>query len=75
MALWVTYKIFIWQGAHVKHSLTQIIKGINFHQSSFINFSVCNLEWLKDEDEWLSDSHVTLSLLWVSPFGFGVSSI
>lgn len=63
MISWVTYKSFIQQGAQVKHSPTLIVKSVNFHQSDFVKFSKHDLERLKDNNKWLSDSHVMLSLL------------
>jgi hypothetical protein len=41
------------------------VKGIKFKDNSFGSFSLHDLDRLKNDDRWLSDSHVTLTLLWV----------
>jgi hypothetical protein len=47
---------------HVQCSLTRKVKAVNFHTGNFGSFSFQDLERLKDDDKWLSDSHVTLGL-------------
>lgn len=64
-AVWVTYESLIWQVTHVECSLSRVVKGIKFHQANLGRFSICDLERLKEDDKWLSDSHVTLGLQWV----------
>ena len=40
-----------------------MIKSINFKLPLFSSFSSVDLERLKDDKKWLSDTHVTFALL------------
>jgi hypothetical protein len=42
---------------------------VNINLPLFVNFSPNDLERLKNDERWLSDAHLTLSLLYV-PFYF-----
>jgi len=59
-------------GAQKRSSATLKVKGVNFRLPNFESFSLLDLERLKEEKRWLSDSHVTLSLLLVLFFIFSV---
>jgi hypothetical protein len=48
-----------------KIQVTRIVRSIKFSLPNFANFVPVNLERLKDKEKWLSDAHVTLSLLFV----------
>jgi len=39
------------------------VKGLNIGLQKFQSFSLKDLEFLKDDHQWLTDSHVTLGLL------------
>ena len=50
-----------------------IVKGIKFCDPKFLSFLLSGLERMKDTNKWLSDSHVTFSLMFV--LSFFVSSL
>jgi hypothetical protein len=50
-------------------STTPKVMGIKLLPAGFGNISSLDLERLKKDDKWLSDNHVTISLMWV-PFSF-----
>ena len=41
---------------------------VKFVVPNFVNFSSVDLEWLKNDNKWLLDLHITLVLLWVNFF-------
>jgi len=52
--------------AHISFSSpARIVKAINFRVSAIPTFYPRDLERLKDTNKWLSDSHVTFSLVFV----------
>jgi len=51
------------------HSVNRIVTWVDFKPAHFPKFSPTDLERLKDDGRWLSDSHVTLCLRLV-PFPF-----
>lgn len=50
------------------------VKGLNICRPNFQSFSSADLERLQDNKEWLTDSHVTLALLFV-PIFFSVLNL
>jgi len=50
---------------YTKDSTSRIVDAIKFLPPNFANFATLDLERLKDEDKWLSDSHVTLGIQFV----------
>ena len=46
-------------------SSNRIVKGIRFSRSKFPTFSCCDVERMKADDTWLSDSHVSFTLMFV----------
>jgi hypothetical protein len=60
--------------SHIKFSSTGIVKSVRICPPNFQSFSLSDLERLKNDKKWLSDSHLTLSLLFVLfPFVYFVS--
>lgn len=55
----------IFSKTQIKCSSISNIKSIQLKLPQFSNFSLLDLKRLKKDDEWLSDSHVTLALLFV----------
>jgi hypothetical protein len=51
---------------NIVYSATRLLKCVNFKLPLFPNFPLVDLERLKNDRRWLSDSHVTLGLLLVS---------
>ncbi len=51
---------------NIVYSSTRLLKCVNFKLPLFPNFPLVDLERLKNDGRWLSDSHVTLGLLLVS---------
>ena len=47
-------------------SSTGTVTGVRIKGSNFSNFSALDLERLKNDGNWLSDSHVTLILLFIA---------
>jgi hypothetical protein len=62
LPLWATYASFIGSAAHIKSSSTPAVTGVKFRQANLGSFSISDLKRLKDNDNWLSDSHVSLGL-------------
>ena len=54
--------------ADIHYSSTRCVKGIRFRLPNFGHFQLIDLDRLKNDREWLSDAHVTLSLLYVIIF-------
>lgn len=52
----------------IRYSASQIVMSVKFKQPHFSKFSQVDLDRLKNDNQWLSDSHVTLGLLWVPIF-------
>ena len=52
----------------MEYSLSRVVKSVKFVIPSFETFSQQDLARLKHDYEWLSDSHITLSLLFVYLF-------
>ena len=50
---------------NIVYSPNRILKCINFKLPLFPNFSAVDLERLKNNERWLSDTHVTMALLCV----------
>jgi hypothetical protein len=50
---------------NIVYSANRIIKCIYFKLPLFPNFPLVDLQRLKNNDRWLSDTHLTLALLWV----------
>jgi hypothetical protein len=50
---------------NIVYSANRVIKGINFKLPLYPNFPAVDLQRLKYDERWLSDSHVTLGLLLV----------
>ena len=50
---------------YIKYSSHRTVKSIKLCLPNFESFSLQDLERLKDDNKWLSDSHVTLILLFV----------
>ena len=59
--------------AHIQNSSTRIVKSVKFLLPNFGHFQLIDLERLKNDEEWLSDAHVTLSLLCVFYLFYSVS--
>jgi hypothetical protein len=57
----------------IKYSSKPIIKYISFRAPNVQSFSPSDLDRLKNEEKWLSDSHITFALQYV-PFFFSVIS-
>jgi hypothetical protein len=69
---WVTGKSLFGHFTYIKFSSPSAVKSVTLCPPKFQSFSLEDLERLKDDRKWLSDSHVTLILLLVS-FSFGIS--
>lgn len=52
----------------MKYSSCRIVKNVKIGLKNFSDFSAKDLDRLKNNDKWLSDSHVTLALLSVYLF-------
>lgn len=52
----------------MEYSPSRVLKGVKFVIPGFESFSERDLARLKQDYEWLSDSHITLSLLFVCLF-------
>ena len=61
-------KYFILSYIYIIFRSIPTIKIVKFVIPNFVNFSSGDLEWLKNDNRWLSDSHITLTLLWVHFF-------
>ena len=64
-------KIIYIDFSNVRKSLTPIVKCVNICPSLFQSFSAKDLQRLKNNDKWLTDSHITFGLLLV-PIFFGI---
>ena len=53
---------------------TRSVKSVNIRLQNFQAFSLYDLESLKDKKAWLTDSHVTLALLYV-PLSFSAVNL
>lgn len=56
--------------SNIRKSITPVVKGVNIRPPMFQSFSLTDLERLKSNDKWLTDSHVTFGLLYVPIFFF-----
>jgi len=61
----VTQKPLVFHFPHIECRSTLIVKCVNFRLPNFQSFSTSDLTRLKNNNEWLSDSHVTFSLQYV----------
>ena len=50
---------------NIVYSATRLLKSVNFKLPLFPNFPLVDLERLKHDERWLSDSHITLGLMLV----------
>lgn len=69
---WAQQRSLVGYFIHIKCSTHRIVKGVKLCLPNFEAFSLQDLERLKNSNKWLSDSHVTLVLLFV-PFSVVVS--
>jgi len=61
----VARKPLVFHFAHIECRSTRVVKCVNFCLPNFQSFSTSDLTRLKNNNEWLSDSHVTFSLQFV----------
>lgn len=53
---------------HIEYRASRSITGVGFHLPNFPSFSVNDLQRLKTNFKWLSDSHLTFALRLVAFF-------
>ena len=66
----VTQKLLLIFFSNIGKSIAPIVKGVNILPLLFQYFSLSDLQRLKNDDKWLTDSHVTFGLLYVPIFCF-----